>query len=74
MKPLEISVSQDFAYQIDIHPVPPTGGHHLKISSQWKGAKDPNERRRQFSMTVPVADAEALHAWLGEYLSEIRNS
>ena len=75
MKPLTLATSENFTYLLEVAPLDALPGHHvLVIKSQWQGAKDPTERRRQFQTVVPLHDVQALHAYLGNYLSALRNS
>lgn len=53
---MEYQLSKDYVLHVDAKKTPL--GHHLSISTQWLGAKNPNEKQRRFSVTVP---RETLH-------------
>lgn len=49
-----IPVSQDYLLHITVTDVPTTREKHLKVESQWLGAKRPDERQTRFSLTLPT--------------------
>jgi len=48
---MEYPLSHDFILHIDVQPT--RLGRHLSISTQWLGAKNPQERQRRFDVTLP---------------------
>lgn len=51
MKSTTIQLSDDYLLHITVQPV--TGGaHHVKIESQWLGAKDPQARQTRYAVTL----------------------
>lgn len=49
-----IPISQDYLLHVNVTDVPATDEKHLKIESQWLGAKHPDERQTRFSLTLPA--------------------
>lgn len=49
-----IPISQDYLLHVNVTDVPATSEKHLKIESQWLGAKHPDERQTRFSLTLPA--------------------
>ena len=72
--PLAVGQSNDWTYWLDIAPVPVMPGHHcLTITSQWYGAKHPDEKQAQVQMILPEHDVALVAEWFARYMSRIRN-
>jgi len=48
-----IDVSEDYKLHVTVTPTPRFDQYHLKIESQWLGAKDPNAKQLAYSVTLP---------------------
>ena len=48
-----IDVSEDYKLHVTVTPTQTFDQYHLKIESQWLGAKDPNARQLAYSVTLP---------------------
>lgn len=46
-----MNITKDYKLHVDVTSVP-TGEQHLRISSTWPGAKDPQEKRTLFQATL----------------------
>lgn len=55
-----IDVSEDYKLRVTVKPTPPFDQYHLKIESQWLGAKDPNARQLAYSVTLPRHQMRAI--------------
>lgn len=51
MKSTTIQLSEDYLLHVTVHPVV-GGAHHVKIESQWLGAKDPQARQTRYAVTL----------------------
>lgn len=49
-----ITVSASYLLHVSVSDVPSTREKHLKIESQWLGAKNPEERQTKFAVTLPA--------------------
>ena len=54
-----MNITQDYKLHVDVTPVP-TGEQHLRISSTWPGAKDPQEQRTLFQATLTTTKLKEL--------------
>lgn len=55
-----IDVSEDYKLHVTVTPTQTHDQYHLKIESQWFGAKDPNARRLAYSVTLPRHQMRAI--------------
>lgn len=60
-----LQLSDDYLLHITVLPVV-TGGYHLKIESQWLGAKDPAGRQTRYTVNLPQRELLELAATLTE--------
>ncbi len=62
-----IECSQDYRLHVSVTPVlRPAGHYHLKIESQWLGAKDPEGRQTRYAVTLPKSQLHAIVATIIE--------
>jgi len=47
-----IEVTESYRLHVTVHPTIPDGHYHLKIESQWLGAKDPNGLQTRYQVTL----------------------
>jgi hypothetical protein len=47
-----IEVTESYRLHITVSPTIPEGHYHLKIESQWLGAKDPNGLQTRYQVTL----------------------
>lgn len=72
--PLSLAPSEGFTYWVTVDQMDtPPDHHNLRITSQWYGAKNPDEQQLKVALFLHTMDLEALYQWLGRYLSRIRN-
>jgi len=58
-----IECSQDYRLHVTVTPVArPAGHYHLKIQSQWLGAKDPDGLQTRYAVTLPKFQLQAIAA------------
>lgn len=58
-----IECSQDYRLHVTVTPVArPAGHYHLKIQSQWLGAKDPDGLQTRYAVTLPEFQLRAIAA------------
>lgn len=55
-----IDVSDDYKLHVTVTPTLTFDQYHLKIESQWLGAKDPNARQVAYSATLPRHQMRAI--------------
>ena len=55
-----IDVSDDYKLHVEVTPTKTFDEYHLKIESQWLGAKDPNARQLAYSVTLPRHQMRAI--------------
>jgi hypothetical protein len=55
-----IDVSEDYKLHVAVTPTQAPDQYHLKIESQWLGAKDPNARQLAYSVTLPRHQMRAI--------------
>jgi hypothetical protein len=68
MRTLTLPVSDDYLYHISVTDVPAIQAKHIAITSQWLGAKHPDERQTQFTTTLTHDQIRALANHLLENL------
>lgn len=57
--------SEDFAYTVHVHEVQaPAGLVHVRIASQWRGARHPDEEQTVLRLTLQRSELQALIAGL----------
>jgi hypothetical protein len=64
-----IDVSEDYKLWVTVKPTPRFDQYHLKIESQWLGAKDPNARHVAYSVTLPRHQMRAISVAILEGLA-----
>ena len=47
-----IEVTESYRLHVTVHPTIPDGDYHLKIESQWLGAKNPNGLQTRYQVTL----------------------
>jgi hypothetical protein len=47
-----IEVTESYRLHVTVQPTIPDGHYHLKIESQWLGAKDPNGLQTRYQVTL----------------------
>ena len=52
-----IEISQDYRLHITVTPCKPDGYVHIKIESQWLGAKDPTGLQTRYQVTLSRQNA-----------------
>jgi hypothetical protein len=57
-----IDVSEDYKLWVTVKPTPRFDQYHLKIESQWLGAKDPTGMQVAYSVTLPRHQLRAIAA------------
>ena len=55
-----IDVSDDYKLHVEVKPTQTFDQYHLKIESQWLGAKNPNARQMAYSVTLPRHQMRAI--------------
>lgn len=55
-----IDVSEDYKLHVSVQPTQVFDQYHLKIESQWLGAKDPDARQLAYSVTLPRHQMRAI--------------
>lgn len=62
-----IEISQDYRLHVSVTPVArPACHYHLKIESQWLGAKDPQGLQTRYAVTLPQRQLYELAATIIE--------
>ena len=64
-----IDVSEDYKLHVTVTPTQTFDQYHLKIESQWLGAKDPNARQVAYSVTLPRHKMRAISVAILEGLA-----
>ena len=55
-----IDVSEDYKLHVTVKPTQKFDQYHLKLETQWLGAKDPNARQLAYSVTLPRHQMRAI--------------
>jgi hypothetical protein len=55
-----IDVSEDYKLHVTVTPTQKFDQYHLKIESQWLGAKNPDARHVAYSVTLPRHQMRAI--------------
>ena len=52
-----LELSKDYRLHLTVHPTKPDGYYHIKVQSQWLGAKDPDGLQTRFQVTLTKRQA-----------------